>query len=382
LASLFAPLALAQTVHVVDADSGPGADFADIHAAVAAAADGDVLLVRAGEYSAFQLDGKGLTIQAEPGAAVLASQYVVKNLGPAQRVRIRGIDTNGGGVQPPSIALLDNLGPVWIEDVETVVFPQAFFSGGLLVSDCTSVVVVRSVFTPPFLITGGAVQIASSNVLMFDCAIEGGLDGNTVDGHPGVLLVDGFLGLFGSSVQGGAGGGGPFFCGNGGDGIHLTGTAPALRLVDSTVAGGPSEDGCSGGVDGLDLRVDAGTVVNASGLARSVEITSPHRDDEAATATYSGVPGDLVFALFSGRPLPQLSLGVLDGFLLVRPPLYVDFVGVVPASGTLVQSLPLGDLGPGIQATAFHVQGLFREAGTAKLVLGSVSLLAIVDEAF
>src|SRR5262245_40388752 len=53
---------LLQTVWVVDQFAGPGFNFTDLPPAVAAAADGDVLLVRAGQYSPFTLIGKGLRI--------------------------------------------------------------------------------------------------------------------------------------------------------------------------------------------------------------------------------------------------------------------------------------------------------------------------------
>src|SRR5262245_7589106 len=60
---------LAQSTWIVDIHDGPGANFHDLPAAVAAAADGDRLLVRgappavpADLYSPFGIDGKGLTI--------------------------------------------------------------------------------------------------------------------------------------------------------------------------------------------------------------------------------------------------------------------------------------------------------------------------------
>ena len=63
-----APLALSQSVLVVDS-SGAG-DFLDIQPAVLAAADGDHLLVRAGNYGPVLIAGKGLSILADRGATV------------------------------------------------------------------------------------------------------------------------------------------------------------------------------------------------------------------------------------------------------------------------------------------------------------------------
>ena len=53
---------LLQNTWVVDDNGGPGVNFTDIPPAIAAAADGDILLVQPGLYSHFTLSGKGLRI--------------------------------------------------------------------------------------------------------------------------------------------------------------------------------------------------------------------------------------------------------------------------------------------------------------------------------
>lgn len=63
-------VALLPTTWIVDAQLGPGAQFADLPAAVAAAVSGDTILVRAGTYTGFTLAGKALTIR---GAGVGAT---------------------------------------------------------------------------------------------------------------------------------------------------------------------------------------------------------------------------------------------------------------------------------------------------------------------
>ena len=50
------------TIWIVDSANGPGASFTDLPAAVAAAASGDTLVVRAGAYTPFIVSGKALTI--------------------------------------------------------------------------------------------------------------------------------------------------------------------------------------------------------------------------------------------------------------------------------------------------------------------------------
>jgi regulator of RNase E activity RraA len=61
---LFAGTLAAQTVHLV----GPGG-FATIQAAISAAANGDVVVIQSGSYTAFTL-AKDLTLTAAPGAIV------------------------------------------------------------------------------------------------------------------------------------------------------------------------------------------------------------------------------------------------------------------------------------------------------------------------
>ncbi len=72
---LCTPLTQAATF-VVDDDGGPGVDFTDLPAAIAAAARRDLILVRPGQYSAFELR-VGLTLLGEAGVFVGAGTRVV-----------------------------------------------------------------------------------------------------------------------------------------------------------------------------------------------------------------------------------------------------------------------------------------------------------------
>ena len=62
------------SVHVVDAQGGPGSTHTTLATAVSAAATGDVLLVRAGDYAqgasgdGLRLEGKGLIAPAAAAA--------------------------------------------------------------------------------------------------------------------------------------------------------------------------------------------------------------------------------------------------------------------------------------------------------------------------
>ena len=68
---------------VVDDDGGPGVHFTDIPPAIAAASTGDLIVVRAGQYSAFTLD-KAIVIRGETGVNV-APDVVIENILPGTK---------------------------------------------------------------------------------------------------------------------------------------------------------------------------------------------------------------------------------------------------------------------------------------------------------
>ena len=59
-----------QDVVVVDAAFGAGADFLEVQDAVDAASDGDVILIRTGNYDHVTLNAKGVSLQADVDAVV------------------------------------------------------------------------------------------------------------------------------------------------------------------------------------------------------------------------------------------------------------------------------------------------------------------------
>jgi hypothetical protein len=75
LAAMLIGLASAHAeVIVVDANDGPGADFTSLSAAIAAAKNGDVLLMRSGTYDGiFSIVDKAIAIIADDGADVVVT---------------------------------------------------------------------------------------------------------------------------------------------------------------------------------------------------------------------------------------------------------------------------------------------------------------------
>jgi len=95
LLASFTSAALAQTF-IVDAANGPGTNFTDIAAAVAAVPDGAVLEVRAGNYASFTIAGKGLSVLFDYLA--IAADVVVTASLPHQVVLLRGLQMSSGVV--------------------------------------------------------------------------------------------------------------------------------------------------------------------------------------------------------------------------------------------------------------------------------------------
>jgi pectin methylesterase-like acyl-CoA thioesterase len=106
---------LLPAIWIVDAQMGPGAQFADLPAAIAAAANGDTILVRAGTYSGFSVNGKALTLRGEGMATtrILASALgmTVEILNAGGVFVLSGLRLEGGLpamiVQSSAVELLD-----------------------------------------------------------------------------------------------------------------------------------------------------------------------------------------------------------------------------------------------------------------------------------
>src|SRR6187402_812579 len=114
-ALLLAAGASAQAVFVVAPVAGPGVFSTDIQPAVDAAANGDLVLVRAGTYFGFTIDGKGVSVVADAGATVVANGLVtVSHVSASQRVLLQGLTVHGDN-SSSAIITQDAPGPIWIE---------------------------------------------------------------------------------------------------------------------------------------------------------------------------------------------------------------------------------------------------------------------------
>ncbi len=383
-----APASAAQAnVWVVDDTPGPGVDFADVAPAVAAASPGDLVLVKAGTYGAVTIVG-GLALIAENGASVLVASLTVENVPAGEQVLVRGIDVDGCLTRVRSCA-----GHVRFEDctLGTVnpLFPM-FSDGQTRVEDSARVSFLRctilgacAISAPTILETGAALVVRSSQVHLFDCAIESG------DFFGAGAFVDRSFAFFsGCSIEGGFGWDGDCFSppADGAAGLWIDpGADPeAVYLLDTTLVGGaggadPCSFGSGPGAPGPPAGGDLTALATIAGAARHFEATAVVRGAQSAAFAFEGELGDFALLAVSATLDALFDAAFLHGTQLVGAPLLVP-MGAMDALGELTVSVPMPPLPPGVDAFLFHGQGVFLTA--TRVRVGPSSAMALVDSAF
>jgi hypothetical protein len=404
LLALSAPLA-AQETWTVD-DDGP-ADFATIQAAVDAAADGDVIVVRAGFYERAAIKAKGLMIQADGHVVLLVllplarPTLEVRDLGSDQAVYVRGLVLDSLTVDVPTTLIESCAGPVLLEDctVEGSGTPVSVrSSASATFSRCELVAPPTSASSDGAAYAG--FEATDSSVYLYDCSVAGSTG---EDAHPespfavppaasapGVSASGSTLLVSGSLLHGGNGGGDPAgFCFPGEAGspglllqagpIHRTSTA---YLLDSTVLGGTGGVGGCGnppGVDGPAIDAVAGEAHALPGTARSFSGASPVVEGSSTAIHLAGEPGDAVILHVQVGATPGLYLPQYAVALHLPLPVAVVGLGSIPASGVLDVAFPVPALPPGVESFRAVGQALF--VGATGFFDGGPSTLLIVDTA-
>ncbi|MEQ1891316.1 MAG: hypothetical protein ABL998_02140 [Planctomycetota bacterium] len=390
LSLAFAPaFAAAQTqVHVVDPNGG--GDFTMVGAAYAAAASGDIVLVRPGDYFATgqglgASGGKSVAFVADGGPPIEMTGLSIEGFEPADWALVQGFQPETG--QTSFARVRASAGPVWLDHC---VFVHSVLSvGGVFVKDSASVVFTRCELGPPdsVFVDDGVALTSTSSRLHLHASTVLGLDGRV----PAVLGNEGsFLEIFGSELRGAPGPDGGFFHCNGFDG----GSALVMRTgsrsvtLGSTLAGGAggapqTGTSCAPGDDGFDTLLLGGSTLDVRvGDAKRLELTSPVRDDELVQVTITGNPGDRVWIQYSNRPMPGQASSARDGELLVGAPRQTTPLGTIPSSGTLVIQVAAPTLPPGTEGAVFFSQALVRDAVTGRFVLSSPAALVVLDDSF
>jgi hypothetical protein len=405
---LASPALAAGKVWVVDDDGGPGVHATSIAAAVAAATEGDLVLVRPGSYEIFTLD-KALTITADLGAdvrlrcsapcttgwvsvdSVLAPKWIV----------LRGLRAEALPTADQISLLVNASAPLFVEDCE---FHRVF------ANPFSQLTLVRTQLHPPLV---APVTLASSGVLMasqcqvqvHECTIDGPPSEGSISGYEGaaaagIYLASARLHAVRTSARGcDAYGcttvpGGPFGIQcvgtKGGPGLHMSATSEAL-LAACTFTGGNGSNGgtpcpsivgsCGSGPSGSTSA--GGTTTTVPGAGGVLKIDSPIRFGQTAALTVGGDVGSFAVALYSFQHFPWLQLGL--GSLLV-PPLFgtqtfLQPLGAIGASGTLSTSVGIGSIPAGNEFLQIFVQGAFVTP-SGVITLGSGSVLNVLQAGF
>jgi hypothetical protein len=410
--ALLAPQLFAQNVLTVE----PGGAFSQIHAAVAAAQDGDVIRVRAGTYSAFDVVGKSLTIVGEPGAAVFYFSFgsafppnqalEVRDLAAHQRLVVRDIDFTLSYVDPiPSVLVQNCAGAVVFEDCVI----SSGFGPGAQIAGAASTTFVRCELRSagPFKPVGSStyqtnagMAVNASSVYLFDCLVVGSkgvditlLSPATTDGGVGVALDGGLVFAQGSIVSGGEGGGIaapplPALCGPAGDGgvglVMSESFAPARFVAfDTEILGGVGGDvapGCAfpPGSDGIAQIVNAGTLTSPSGERRTSGTCGLVHAGDAIELLFVGEPGDLAFLAVSLDARGGTFIETLVLAPHVNPAAYVLLpIGLLDASGVSIVTAFAPRPALGQSSQVFTTQAVFVDVfGTLRL--GAPSYLTVL----
>ncbi|HZM00303.1 MAG TPA: hypothetical protein VFD43_08635 [Planctomycetota bacterium] len=413
---LLSPI-LSADVIVVDARGG--GDATTLSAAVAAAVDGDTILVRDGLYleaGPVIVDGKALTIAAEwaepwQGGRSVTIQpgLVVRNLAPGEYVVIENlalIGAPGTAAAAPTAALelRDNSSHVRVQGCELIggdgahndnrhgapgVDVENSYSTAL--TGCTayggngqfspSLAVMTGDGGPGLRLSGGQVHVGYSS-------LRGGRGGGNVvggwaqggNGGAGAAYLAGTLLVAGAGLHGGDGGI-SHFGGDGGDGLQVVASFGFAWLMGGSTAnpgaGGWSDVGPAG-ANGQAIADPNGLVANHHGSPHGFDVTSPLREGQWGALLLDGDPTDGTL-LFASLLPHQLPIPAKQGVLMLHPgaligPFAFGFTG----SGELPFLAPA--LPASLEALDVHLQPIYT--GADGVVIGAGRVLTLLDAGF
>jgi hypothetical protein len=415
-------LALAPLVHGgVTVVAPVGGEHTSISAAIAAAPEDEIVLVRSGFYGAFTISDKSVHVVADAGATVNVSANVtVQSLSAGKRVTLQGLRIAQGNVQP-ALWLQGCAGSVRvIATTSTPPFPMlggpSFPPPAAEITGCADVAFDRCELTGTagawFGLSFGSlpadgVEVHGATVAFHDSTVRGGrgYPGHPVaalpnaPGGPGAhagLATTSSIFVSGGAVRGGDGGPGingatctdpylhPTSGGQGGRGVALD-AASTLVSIGGSVSGGAG--GASGSAPGCTLppgpdgpAATGGTHSTIAGAPRRLDAIAPAREGGSAQLHFEGQPGDDVFlALTIGRAHELQP--VLHGVLLVLSPFRRLRVGTIDGTGVLDVDLPVGPIAAVDEGFVRNAQAIFRDVNGERWTSGA-ALLTLLDDGF
>ncbi len=407
---LFALDAAAADVVVVDPQGGDGVLL--LQAALDAASDGDIILLRAGDYLSsdpvsYTLSGKGVVLLPDAGTGpVTVRGFALSDTSAGSLVLLRGFTSPTPAVfatpGPSGVFAQDLAGALWVEDCtfhgedgssDPVLGLVSGAGPAARLLQCADVALERCTLlggrgadaagTAPA--TPGADGLTATNVsrvAVHDGILSGG-DGGLgptffASGGNGASIHGSTASVAGSRATGGhAGETGSLTLSEGGDGILVGPITSTLWMRGNTLAGGL---GPTPGSDGQPLDASPSTVTTFVEPNRHVVLDAVVREGKSATLALNGLRGDTVFALLSPvtglSPVVELQgMSLLDAALSVGPLL----VGVIPAGGSLSVGVAAPRLPPGVDGTVVLLQSVFVGADGVSS-LGPGTSVVVLDE--
>jgi len=414
LVLLLAPASFAGDVIVVDASGG--GDYTDLQAASFAAADGDTLLVKQGQYGPLNVISKGLTVIADIGHTVtILGGTVIRSTAsdqPTHLVRLRclgshepsdltehGAIFNGcaGAVRVEGCLIMGATGEGWTGT------DNEHGGTGAWITNCADVTLTNCKVLGgdaghTFACSSGWENRAGHGMVvdqeslasLFQCTVIAG-DGFLYDaseiecggqqGH-GAWVIDSRLYGAGTWMEGGQGGRAGLCRTSfpGGDGLRVHGSTAHADVLDMTLVGGPGDSFC-GASRGKGLAlVGGGSATMLPGVARRLAGASPVRAGAQLPLTFAGPPNERVLLTVSLYPSWQDQIPLLSAPWLGAGPSWVKFLGKMPATGTMTRQWPVNKIPGGLDSEVRYLQAFFLD--NSQGWLGSPNTVVVLDPSF
>ena len=339
---LLTPTAASQNVLIVDDDGGPGTDHASLEVALAAAASGDILVIRDGTYvlPAFppvEVSGRALTLVGQ-GHPEVRGTLDVRDLASDQTFVVRGLRSS---THTFSVRGFTNAGHLWIEDSDlgAAETPEGF-TVPCFVQDTASLQLHRVTGL------GARFELPRTPLHAWHSSLHAEKLAQTA---LRIQDADGYAA--GSTFAGLAPG----------LGLRVIGNAE-VRLLDSTVSDW------------------SGTITFLPGTARSYRsLEGSVTEGEDFTLRAEGLPGDLVYVFGSTGAASIPDIG-LSAPLVLRAPIAFGpvLLGTVPPSGVLDRVVTAPALPAGAEGQVTFSQAAVVTPGEGVLLAGA-SVLVILD---
>lgn len=378
----------AQTFEV-DAAGGPGVAFTSIAAAVAAVPDGAVLVVRAGSYGGFTIQGKGLAILADPGVMV-QDPVAVQNTSAVQRVLLRGLTwptvTNAlPGTTPPAVLSAANCaGLLVLEELNSSILCQNSGSG------CTPLPALAATSCAQLTIRTcslGATRLAGSHATIEQSSLRGltALFLGTAGSTPGLDIAGGTTQLVDTSLTGGSGW-------NLGHGTTVPGARAMtmrdadVRLLSGSITSGAYATGATILASGASrLRIDPGMSIGGApqvggvipSTAAMPSVVSSSAAPGGTLAAVGDAPIGHVMVLLVGLPGPRNVLPIAADPVWIDPGAFEFLaVGVSTAGLRLAGHVPVPSL-PALRGASLAWQVVALDPASGTLEAGNPSISTV-----